>query len=127
MAKSTKKLDDTDFEIQFYEGVLDKAPDFFEALSALGDLYTKKGRYKEGLKVDLRLIVFKPDDPIVLYNLACSYSLLEDIDKALVMFKKAIKFGYSDFAHLQTDSDLENLKKDARFKRYMLRIKKKEL
>ena len=44
--------DNTDFEIRFYEGILEKKKDFIQALMALGNLYTAKGRYKEGLEVD---------------------------------------------------------------------------
>ena len=40
------KQDDTDFEIRFYESLLEKKPDFIEALAALGDLYTHKGFYE---------------------------------------------------------------------------------
>ena len=89
--------DDVAFEIIFYNGLIQKNPNFIEALVALGDLYTKAGMYKEGLSVDEKLVQLKPNDPIVLYNLACSYSLLKDIDKALRAFKGAINCGYFDF------------------------------
>lgn len=121
-----EKISEMDYEISFYKGILDKSPEFIEALSALGDLYTKKGLYEEGLKIDLRLSVLRPDDPIVLYNLACSYSLLNNIDVALMNIKKAIKRGYSDIHHMEQDQDLDNLRKDARFKRYFSRIIKKK-
>ncbi len=121
MAKK-KKVDDTDFEIAFYEGIIHKQPNFIEALGALGDLYTKKGDYHKGLVIDEKLAQLKPDDPIVLYNLACSYSLLKDIDKALDVIKQAVKCGYDEFEYLLEDEDLTNLQKDPRFKRYITRI-----
>jgi len=118
--------DDVAFEITFYNGLIRKNPNFIEALVALGDLYTKAGMYKEGLSVDEKLVQLKPDDPIVLYNLACSYSLLKDIDKAFRAFKKAINCGYFDFEHLEQDDDLSNLRKDRRFQQYLARIKEKK-
>lgn len=113
-----------DFEIRFCEGILKRSPTFVQALSMLGDLYTKKGRFQSGLMIDEQLSRLKPDDPIVFYNLACSYSLTTEIDKAFWAIKKAIKFGYDDFSHLETDKDIENLRKDSRFQRYYRRIQK---
>jgi len=117
--------DEIDFEIQFFEGLVHKQPDFVEALSALGDVYTKVGAYEQGLAIDERLAQLRPDDPVVFYNLSCSYSLLNEIDKALRSVKKAIKCGYSDFEHMQRDKDLLNLRQDERFQRYFERIKRK--
>lgn len=120
------QLENSDFEIQFYKRLLDKKPDFVEALSLLGDLYTKKGFHKEGLEIDKRLARLRPGDPVVFYNLACSYSLSQDIDSALRIIKQAINYGYDEFEHLETDKDLENLRKDKRFQRYFLRQKNKK-
>ncbi len=117
------KKDHMDFEIQFYEGVLRKKPDFVEALSALGDLYTRKGQHEKGLEIDERLFRIRPEDPIVLYNLACSYSLLSDTDRALRTIQQAVDCGYDDFHHLEQDSDLDNLRHDRRFLEYFSRIK----
>jgi len=121
--KKNKIRDDTDFEIPFFEGILKRSPGFIEAMASLGDLYTKKGLYEKGLKIDERLSYLKPNDPIVLYNLACSYSLLKQIDKALEIVKRAIACGYNDFEHLQADGDLENLRKDTRFQSYYRQLK----
>ena len=49
------------------------------------------------------------------YNLACSYSLLGELDLAFSTLKKAIDLGYDDFGYLRIDPDLENLRKDERF------------
>jgi len=119
------KEDDMDFEIRFYEGLLKKKPDFIDALSAIGDLYTKKGFYEKGLRVDEKLVILRPCDPIVLYNLSCSYSLVNQIDKSFRAFKKAINCGYCDFDHLEKDDDLLNLRKDPRFQKYYIRLLKK--
>lgn len=123
--KADKDEEDSAFEIDFYKGLIKNSPNFIEALAALGDLHTKAGMYKEGLAVDEKLVQLKPKDPIVLYNLACSYSLLNEVDKAFRSFKKAINCGYYDFEHLEQDEDLSNLRKDRRFKEYLARAKAK--
>jgi len=121
--KEQMDIEEIKFEIQFYEGIVAKDPSFIGALAALGDLYTKAGEYQKGLDVDEQLEQLKPEDPIVLYNLACSYSLLKELDKALRFIKKAVKCGYHDFKHMENDEDLVNLRKDSRFKRYFEKLK----
>ena len=118
-----KEIDDGNFEIRFYEGILGKSPYFIEAMGALGDLYTRNGFYQQGLKMDERLYQLRPGDPVILYNLACSYSLLDDKDKAFRAIKHAIHCGYDDFGHLEADKDLDNLRADRRFTRYFERIR----
>ena len=117
--------EDLDFEISFYEGLLKKKPDFVNALIALGDAYTKRGRYKQGLKIDKRLVRLKPRDPIVHYNLACSYSLLKMADFCLEALKKAIGLGYYDFDFINKDPDLEFIREDPRYRKLLSEHTKK--
>lgn len=118
-----QREDNMDFEVRFYEKILERKPDFIEALMALGDIYTKQGRYEDGLKVDQRLAVLRPDDDTVFYNLACSYSLVNNVDEALVSIKRAVDCGYDNFDYLERDNDLDNLRRDKRFKEYFSDVK----
>lgn len=122
----SQKQEDIDFEIRFYEGILEERPYFLQILIVLGELYTRKGSYEKGLEIDKRLAQLKPDDPVILYNLACSYSLVGDIEKAFVTIKKAIEYGYDDFDHLVKDDDLVNLRQDNRFQEFFAKIKNKK-
>ena len=99
-----------DYEIRFYEGLLEKRPDFAQALVSLGDAYTRQGFYAEGLEIDRRLAVLKPEDPTVRYNLACSLSLTGDVARAKDELRKAVLLGYEDFAYILEDADMENLR-----------------
>lgn len=112
---------DLDFEISFYEGVLDKNPGFIQAMVMLGESYTKKGLHDKALENDKRLVQLRPDDPIARYNLACDYSLLKDADSSLDCLEKALFLGYDDFKFMQKDKDLDYIRKD---KRYRLLISK---
>ena len=123
--KASKKKDDIDFEIAFYENILKDRPDFIEALAAVGDLYTRAGLWQKGLEVDVKLSRLRPEDPVVLYNLACSFSLLNNTRAALVALTKAIDCGYDDFEHLRTDADLDNLCKDPHVQEYIKKVAKK--
>ena len=118
------KEEDLDFQINFYEGLLEKKLDFIPALFALGDAYTKKGLFEKGLLIDKRLAKLKPDDPVAFYNLACDYSLLNQIDKSLSCLRLALSLGYDDFDYMEKDADLNNLRQDPRYKDLISEVKK---
>ena len=107
---SQQEQRDLDIEINFLEGVLKRDRGYVEALQLLGDDYTRRGRYEEGLRVDRRLARLCPDDPLVYYNLACSFSLTGEYRKAANALRKAIHYGYRDFDHLRRDKDLVPLR-----------------
>jgi len=117
------KNNQLDFEIRFYEKLVSQKPDFIDALAALADAYTKRGRYAQGLHVDQTLAHLRPDDPNVFYNLACSYSLIENTEKSFIALERAIALGYSDFRHMLKDPDLQRIRKDVRFSRLARKIK----
>ncbi|MDP2653647.1 MAG: hypothetical protein Q8Q08_06410 [Candidatus Omnitrophota bacterium] len=117
--RSEREDKNIDFEIVFCEKILAENPDFLEALVAVGDLYTKKGLHTKAIEIDKRLARMRPEDPTVLYNLACSYSLLGNVDEAFQVMKLAIQSGYDDFGHLLRDKDLDLLLQDTRFRRYL--------
>jgi len=103
------------FEVSFFEGIARRDPNFVEALQILGDAYTKTGQWEKGLKIDQRLAKLCPDNALVFYNLACSYSLLKKVDEAFAALSEAVKRGYDDARWLNKDPDLDNLRHDNRF------------
>ncbi|MCF7668717.1 MAG: hypothetical protein K9N48_02965 [Verrucomicrobia bacterium] len=120
--KTTKKLGrderrDLDVEISFLEGLVRRDTQYTEALELLGDDYTKRGRYRDGLEIDLALSKLRPEDPMVFYNLACSYSLTNHYEEALDALEKAFKCGYDDFYWLARDPDLQNIRELPRFQK----------
>jgi len=115
--RSKPRKEDLEFEIGFFEGIARRDPDYIEALQILGDAYTKTGQWEKGLEVDERLSRLCPDNPLVFYNLACSYSLLNRLDESFAALESAIKIGYADARWLESDPDLKNLRHDSRFER----------
>ncbi|MGH7954032.1 MAG: tetratricopeptide repeat protein [Limisphaerales bacterium] len=113
--KKTSRVNerDLDTKIEFMEGIVRRDPDYVEALQLLGDHYTQRGRFPEGLQVDERLARLEPKDPLVFYNLACSYSLTEQFDRAALALEKALNLGYSDFHWLAKDPDLKKFRKQS--------------
>jgi tetratricopeptide (TPR) repeat protein len=107
--------DEDAFAIRFLEDVLARVGEDRDVLEHLGHLYTRAGRYRDGLAVDRKLVSLKPRDPLAHYNLACSWSLLEKPSRAVAALKKAIDLGYRDVEHMEQDPDLENLRSDPRW------------
>jgi len=115
---------DDEFEIWFLEGILEIYPAYAECLMFLGNSYTANGMFEKGLKVDVKLSKLKPCDSVVHYNLACSYSLLGSVDKALESLGKAIDLGYNDIEHLEGDSDLDGLRDEVGYEMLINKLKK---
>jgi tetratricopeptide (TPR) repeat protein len=105
-----------DIEIEFLEGLVKRAPDYIDALLVLGDDYTRRGCFLEGLHVDEQLVRLRPCDSLVHYNLACSYSLTDQIDQALLALEKALNLGYRDFKWMNEDPDLAVLRQHPGYK-----------
>ena len=116
MSKHTKTRELIDFEILFYERLVREHPDFVDALIALGDAYTRRGWHDKGLAIDLKLTQLKGEDPVVWYNLACSYSLLKRADESLEALRRAIALGYDDFEYLLNDPDLATLRQSPKLR-----------
>ncbi len=106
--KETRELD---VKIGFLEGLVARAPQYVEALEILGDHYTQSGRYAQSLKVDQRLSRLEPRNPLVFYNLACSYSRNGAFDRSVAALQRALALGYRDFKWMARDPDLRRLRK----------------
>jgi tetratricopeptide (TPR) repeat protein len=119
---TAQQLRDLDLEILFLEGVIRRDGDYVEALQILGDDYTRRGRYLEGLKIDERLSKLRPDDALVHYNLACSFSLTRRLESSIAALEVAINLGYRDFKWMAQDPDLENLREHPDYKRIQAKV-----
>jgi tetratricopeptide (TPR) repeat protein len=108
-----------DFEIEFFDGILKRCPEFVDVLRVQGNNLTLKGRFAESLQIDKRLVQIRPNDPLAHYNLACSFALLKKGDLALKTLCRAIELGYHDFRYMREDRDLDSIRNDPRFKQLL--------
>jgi tetratricopeptide (TPR) repeat protein len=108
--RSRKEARDLDVKISFLEGIVGRDPQYVEALQILGDHYTQRGKFENSLRVDKQLSRLEPRNPLVFYNLACSYSLNRKLAMAAAALEKALALGYRDFKWLARDPDLRPLR-----------------
>lgn len=112
-----------DIEIDFLARLTRRAPDYVEALEVLAHDYTLRGRYADGLQVDERLANLRPENPLVHYNLACSYALTDQPELAFESLNRAIDRGYREFRWLAQDPDLATFRKHPLYRKLRGRIR----
>ena len=112
-----KAFDDitAEFQIKLYETAVSLGQDNIPLLVELAELYTRTGHFEKGLQVDEILVQREPENSIFHYNLACSLSLMKQIDEAYAELHRALNLGFIDYKLLLEDRDLENLRQDDRW------------
>ncbi len=118
---------DVDIEIGFIEGVVRRDPHYVDALQVLGDNYTRRGRFTDGLKVDEQLATLMPADALVHYNLACSYALTDQPERAIASLHRALDLGYCDFNWLRRDPDLRSIRRSPLYRSVRERIRSMQI
>ena len=113
---------DLDVEISFMEGVVRREPGCVEAWRVLSEDYSRRGKFEESLHAEEELARLAPNDPCVLYDLACGYSLNKRIDQAVAAISRAVAKGFKDFRWLLRDPDLVNVRRDPLFKKVWVKI-----
>jgi tetratricopeptide (TPR) repeat protein len=96
--------------IQLFENAIDKyinAEVYYEYANVL----SSAKRFQDAIKayeISLKLEYKRPE--LVLYNIACSYSLLTDEENTYKYLEKAIQKGYKAFEYMEKDPDLKNVR-----------------
>jgi tetratricopeptide (TPR) repeat protein len=109
-------LNQLDFDIDFFEGVLARNGESVEVLRVLAELVSQKGLVKRAVELDRRLVDVLPNDFLARYNLACSLARAGRPDDAIDALSRAILLGYDDLAHLEVDPDLDSLREHPEFR-----------
>lgn len=90
-------------------------PDDIRALYMGANGLVALGNRQKGLDWAGRAMRLEPVEPMVLYNLACIYSLAEEYDQAVDCLENAIRNGFTYGEWLDHDSNLDPVRKYPRF------------
>jgi tetratricopeptide (TPR) repeat protein len=101
---------------------LDRNPNDARALYLGGNTLIKLGETEKGFDWSRRALALDPDNPLLLYNIACIYSSAGDFETALDYFERAVESGYTNNAWAKTDPDLDPLRENPRFQALMERL-----
>ena len=105
-----------EFELDFFAALLERRPEFVEALKAHAKNLALARRHHDGVQYDRRITRLRPQDALARYNLACSLALIRHHDDALTELRRAVELGYRDFAFMMKDRDLDAIRRDPRFR-----------
>ena len=99
----------------FYPSYLLRHPDDSRAHQFYAFTLKRLGRLEEAKKEMHKGVEQNPNDPIIIYNAACFYALIDDKTAAIVNLKKAIDNGFENYDYLKHDPDLYSLQKEPDF------------
>jgi TolB-like protein/Flp pilus assembly protein TadD len=77
-------------------------------LKRLGRLEESKEEMDKGIKQN-------PNDPIIIYNAACFYAMIDDKKTSIENLKKAIDNGFGNYEYIKHDPDLNSLRQEPGF------------
>jgi serine/threonine protein kinase/tetratricopeptide (TPR) repeat protein len=80
------------------------------------------GEVERGLEWGTKAVTMDPENPMLLYNSACVFSVAGDTKRAIECLEKAIHTGYANRGALSNDPDLDPIRDHPRFKTLVKRL-----
>ena len=102
-------------EVAIYESHVKKVPEDARARVLLANCYAHQGRLEDAKREADMAMALRPDDTMILYNIACVFCLMNNPKDALVALSKAKETGYRSPAWVRQDPDLAILHGDPEF------------
>jgi tetratricopeptide (TPR) repeat protein len=98
------------------DNLLKRNPNDVRAIYFRSGALAELGRRTDSLEWAKRALEMEPDDPAVLYNVACTYATLAEFDEAIGLLERAVEIGFSHLEWIENDADLDPLRDQPRFK-----------
>ena len=102
---------------------LEVHPDDARALYLGANSLLQLGEREKGLDWARRALAMDPEEPSILYNVACVYALQGAINEAIECLEGAVKFGFGHKEWIRNDSDLDALRSHPRFQALLERLR----
>jgi len=102
--------------VALVEDRLEFSPDDVRALYMGANGLVALGERERGLEWARRARALEPDEPMLLYNLGCIYSLAGEIGEALDCVERAVALGLTHKGWYEHDSNLDPLRGEPRFR-----------
>lgn len=95
------------------------SPDDTRALYMGANGLVGLGEYDQGLEWARQALAIDPEEPMVLYNVACIQALAKKYDDALDSLERSVKNGLKQKTWLEHDSNLDPLRSSPRYKKLL--------
>ncbi len=103
--------------IQAFEAHLREVPEDARARSLLASYYAETGRIEDAKREAAMAMTLRPNEPLILYNAACTFCLMNLKAEALDALAKAWRVGYRDSDWVWRDPDLAILYDEPEFEK----------
>jgi serine/threonine protein kinase/Flp pilus assembly protein TadD len=97
--------------MKLIEQRLDLNPDDARAYNLGATTLAKLGNLPRALEFAAKSLSIEPDDPLVLYNVACLYALSDKREEALGYLERAVTNGFGHKQSMANDPDLDSIRK----------------
>jgi TolB-like protein/Tfp pilus assembly protein PilF len=97
--------------VKMIEQRLDIDPDHARAYNLGATTLMKLGNIPRALEFATMSLTIEPDDPLILYNVACMYALMDKREDALAYLERAVRNGFGHRESMANDPDLESIRR----------------
>jgi adenylate cyclase len=108
--------------IEIIERHLAMNPDDARALCLGASTLVELGQRDRAIAWSELALQSRENEPHFLYNTACVYAGLGEVDRAIELLERAVALGWGDRAWIENDSDLAPLRGDPRFRALLDRM-----
>jgi tetratricopeptide (TPR) repeat protein len=105
--------------IVLYESFVKSEPNNGRAWFNLGYALHYSREHTRAIEAFQHALALGYHKPTSIYNVACAYAMLNQRDSAFAWLDKAIEAGFDSYGDLGWDRDLDNLRSDPRFSRFI--------
>ncbi|MBT5869926.1 MAG: tetratricopeptide repeat protein, partial [Nitrospinaceae bacterium] len=105
-----------------YQKALQHHKGFKEAIINLSSAYMKNKEFDKALETLKAGQKQFPKAALIDFNLACYYSLTQNLESGLSALKTAVDKGYKQFKQIENDPDLQNLRNSALYQEWKAKI-----
>jgi serine/threonine protein kinase/Flp pilus assembly protein TadD len=98
--------------LDFYPRYLNQHPDDARAHIFYANELALAGESEKAKVEGKKAFELSPTDSVMLYNVACLYSHLNEMQLAVESLAKALSAGYSNYEWIKRDSDLESIRNE---------------
>jgi adenylate cyclase len=102
--------------VKLIEQRLDLNPDDARAYNLGATTLAKLGNIPRAMEFASKSLSIEPDDPLVLYNVACLHALTDKREEALGYLERAVTNGFGHKESMANDPDLDSIRKTPWFK-----------
>ena len=103
-------------QIRLVEERLELVPDDTRACVLGATAFARLGEVDRAAELAKRALAIDPDDPMLLYNVACTYAQLHKPNEALDCLESAVDKGYGHKEWIEHDGDFAPIRDTPRFK-----------